>query len=147
MNTAVVSSSAHSATCNDKLTQLGIGYFDGALHADGALPLTLGCAGWHECERYPEPHIEQTYDLFLGRVVRAWADVRCVANAKSLPLDQVPPNSAPPTISVRGILSCPASSCPPRQRWGGSNHPERRRKDAQHGEYHHELDHRACQHA
>ena len=43
--------------------------------ATGA-PLVDGCIAWLECRRLPEPHIEQTYDLFLGEVVAAWADDR-----------------------------------------------------------------------
>ena len=39
-------------------------------------PLVDGCIAWLECRRLPEPHIEQTYDLFLGEVVAAWADDR-----------------------------------------------------------------------
>ena len=37
-------------------------------------PLLEGCLGWLECRLIPEPHIQQTYDLFLGEVVGAWAD-------------------------------------------------------------------------
>jgi flavin reductase (DIM6/NTAB) family NADH-FMN oxidoreductase RutF len=37
-------------------------------------PLVEGCLGWLECRLIPEPHIQQTYDLFLGEVVAAWAD-------------------------------------------------------------------------
>jgi flavin reductase (DIM6/NTAB) family NADH-FMN oxidoreductase RutF len=43
--------------------------------ATGA-PLIEGCVAWLECQRLPEPHIEQTYDLFLGVVLAAWADDR-----------------------------------------------------------------------
>src|SRR5207237_1121038 len=39
-------------------------------------PLVEGCVAWLECRRLPEPHIETTYDLFLGEVVAAWADDR-----------------------------------------------------------------------
>jgi flavin reductase (DIM6/NTAB) family NADH-FMN oxidoreductase RutF len=39
-------------------------------------PLVDGCIAWLECRRLPEPHIEATYDLFLGEVVAAWADDR-----------------------------------------------------------------------
>jgi flavin reductase (DIM6/NTAB) family NADH-FMN oxidoreductase RutF len=41
--------------------------------AHGA-PLIEGCLGWLECRLIPEPHIQQTYDLFLAEVVGAWAD-------------------------------------------------------------------------
>jgi flavin reductase (DIM6/NTAB) family NADH-FMN oxidoreductase RutF len=37
-------------------------------------PLVEGCLGWLECRVIPEPHIQQTYDLFLAEVVAAWAD-------------------------------------------------------------------------
>lgn len=37
-------------------------------------PLIDGCLAWLECRVIPEPHIEQTYDLFLGEVLAAWAD-------------------------------------------------------------------------
>jgi flavin reductase (DIM6/NTAB) family NADH-FMN oxidoreductase RutF len=43
--------------------------------ATGA-PLVADCVAWLECRRLPEPHIEKTYDLFLGEVVAAWADDR-----------------------------------------------------------------------
>lgn len=37
-------------------------------------PLLTGCLGWLECRVIPEPHVQSTYDLFLGEVVAAWAD-------------------------------------------------------------------------
>lgn len=37
-------------------------------------PLIDGCLAWLECRLIPEPHIQQTYDLFLAEVVAAWAD-------------------------------------------------------------------------
>jgi flavin reductase (DIM6/NTAB) family NADH-FMN oxidoreductase RutF len=37
-------------------------------------PLIDGCLAWLECRVIPEPHIEKTYDLFLGEVLAAWAD-------------------------------------------------------------------------
>ncbi len=39
-------------------------------------PLVEGCVAWLACRLLPEPHIQQTYDLFLGEVVGAWADER-----------------------------------------------------------------------
>lgn len=42
--------------------------------AQVAAPLIGGCLAWLECRVIPEPHIERTYDLFLGEVVAAWAD-------------------------------------------------------------------------
>ncbi|MGE1153778.1 flavin reductase family protein [Pseudomonas kitaguniensis] len=39
-------------------------------------PLLEGCVAWLECRVLPEPHNQQTYDLFLGEVLAAYADVR-----------------------------------------------------------------------
>ncbi|WP_194721862.1 flavin reductase family protein [Noviherbaspirillum malthae] len=44
-------------------------------------PLLEGCLGWLECRVIPEPHIQQTYDLFLAEVVAAWADARAFKDA------------------------------------------------------------------
>jgi flavin reductase (DIM6/NTAB) family NADH-FMN oxidoreductase RutF len=41
-----------------------------------AAPLVEGCVAWLECNVIPEPHIQDTYDLFLGEVVAAHADER-----------------------------------------------------------------------
>ncbi len=40
------------------------------------VPLVQHCAAWLICKVIPEPHCQQTYDLFLGEVVAAWADDR-----------------------------------------------------------------------
>ena len=40
------------------------------------VPLIAGCAAWLVCKRIPEPHNEQSYDLFIGEVVAAYADDR-----------------------------------------------------------------------
>jgi flavin reductase (DIM6/NTAB) family NADH-FMN oxidoreductase RutF len=37
-------------------------------------PLVEGCAAWLECKVFPEPHMQERYDLFVGDVVAAWAD-------------------------------------------------------------------------
>jgi len=39
-------------------------------------PLVEGCVAWLECKVIPEPHIQDTYDLFLGEVIAAYADSR-----------------------------------------------------------------------
>lgn len=39
-------------------------------------PLVESCVAWLECKVIPEPHIQDTYDLFLAEVVAAWADDR-----------------------------------------------------------------------
>jgi len=40
------------------------------------LPLVEGCAAWLACRLLPEPHNQETYDLFIGEVMGAWADNR-----------------------------------------------------------------------
>jgi flavin reductase (DIM6/NTAB) family NADH-FMN oxidoreductase RutF len=45
-------------------------------------PLVEGCVAWLECKVIPEPHIQNTYDLFLGEVVAAWADERVFSNGR-----------------------------------------------------------------
>ena len=37
-------------------------------------PIPAGCIGWLECRIIPEPHIQETYDLFLGEIIAAYAD-------------------------------------------------------------------------
>jgi len=62
---------ASSGRDTDKFAAFGIkstpGEYTGA-------PLVDGCLAWLECRLIPEPHIQQAYDLFLGEVVKAWAD-------------------------------------------------------------------------
>jgi len=55
----------------DKFAAFGASYWTG--EQTGA-PLLDGCLAWLECRVLPEPHIQDTYDLFLGQVVAAWAD-------------------------------------------------------------------------
>lgn len=40
------------------------------------LPFVEGCAAWLACRIIPEPHIQNTYDLFIGEVIGAWSDTR-----------------------------------------------------------------------
>jgi flavin reductase (DIM6/NTAB) family NADH-FMN oxidoreductase RutF len=40
------------------------------------LPFVAGCSAWMACKLISEPHNQQTYDLFIGEVVGAWADTR-----------------------------------------------------------------------
>ncbi|KVH32118.1 flavin reductase [Burkholderia cepacia] len=57
----------------DKLREAGVTLFD----VDGHdLPFVAGCSGWLACRLVPEPHNQQTYDLFIGEVVAAWSDTR-----------------------------------------------------------------------
>ncbi|NTZ05678.1 flavin reductase family protein [Burkholderia metallica] len=65
---------SHSLTERpDKLREAGVTLFD----VDGHdLPFVAGCSGWLACRLIPEPHNQQTYDLFIGEVVGAWSDTR-----------------------------------------------------------------------
>lgn len=57
----------------DKLAKHGVTTFT----APGTdIPLVHGCVGWLACRLIPEPHNQQTYDLFIGEVLGAWADNR-----------------------------------------------------------------------
>ncbi|TWB37635.1 flavin reductase family protein [Nitrospirillum pindoramense] len=57
----------------DKLVRHGVELF----RMDGHVPpLVAGCAAWLSCRVVPEPHNQQTYDLFIGEVTAAWADTR-----------------------------------------------------------------------
>lgn len=61
------------ATDRDKLQQSGVELF----RIDGYdLPFVAGCSAWLACRLVPEPHNQQTYDLFIGEVVGAWSDTR-----------------------------------------------------------------------
>jgi flavin reductase (DIM6/NTAB) family NADH-FMN oxidoreductase RutF len=57
----------------DKLAKHGVTTFDAPGHG---IPLVQGCVGWLVCRVIPEPHNQQTYDLFIGDVLAAWADER-----------------------------------------------------------------------
>lgn len=60
-----------------KLAKHGVQLFE----APGfELPLVAGCAAWLVCKLIPEPHNQQTYDLFIAEVVAAWADDRVFRN-------------------------------------------------------------------
>lgn len=39
-----------------------------------------GCAAWLICELIPEPHNQQEHDLFIGKVIAAYADDRVFRN-------------------------------------------------------------------
>ncbi|WP_334189308.1 flavin reductase family protein [Noviherbaspirillum sp.] len=57
----------------DKLEQSGVELF----RMEGSeQPFVAGCSGWLQCKLIPEPHNQQTYDLFIGEVVGAWSDTR-----------------------------------------------------------------------
>ncbi|MNG46449.1 Flavin reductase like domain protein [compost metagenome] len=57
----------------DKLKEFGVNLF---YRGDFLSPLVEGCAAWLICKLIPEPHNQQTHDLFIGEVISAWADDR-----------------------------------------------------------------------
>ena len=61
----------------DKLERAGVQLFE---FPDHGLPFVAGCSAWLACRLIPEPHNQQTYDLFIAEVVGAWADTRVFAN-------------------------------------------------------------------
>ena len=63
----------------DKLKLCGVKLFG----IDGHdLPFVAGCSAWLACKLIPEPHNQQTYDLFIGEVVGAWADTRVFSDGR-----------------------------------------------------------------
>ncbi|MGL4666386.1 MAG: flavin reductase family protein [Saezia sp.] len=58
----------------NKLKLAGVELFD--MGQEYALPFVVGCSAWLACRVIPEPHNQQTYDLFIGEVVAAWSDTR-----------------------------------------------------------------------
>ena len=61
----------------NKLTDCGIELF---YQPDFDVPLVKDCAAWLVCKLISEPHNQQTYDLFIGEVLEAWADERVFRN-------------------------------------------------------------------
>jgi flavin reductase (DIM6/NTAB) family NADH-FMN oxidoreductase RutF len=57
----------------DKFAEYGLEIFS-ATEIDA--PLLKGCVAWLECKLIPEPHNQNTYDLFIAEVVAAHADER-----------------------------------------------------------------------
>jgi flavin reductase (DIM6/NTAB) family NADH-FMN oxidoreductase RutF len=77
---AVGRTSAHELDAKvyeDKFAAYGLQTFIGD---DPELPHVEGCVAWLECKVIREPHIQKTYDLFLGEVTAAWADSRVFSN-------------------------------------------------------------------
>ncbi|WP_035049398.1 flavin reductase family protein, partial [Musicola paradisiaca] len=57
----------------NKLARCGVELF----HLEGVpVPLVAECSAWLWCKLISEPHNQQTYDLFIGEIVGAWADSR-----------------------------------------------------------------------
>jgi flavin reductase (DIM6/NTAB) family NADH-FMN oxidoreductase RutF len=63
----------------DKLKKSGVELFGIGGHD---LPFVAGCSAWLACKLIPEQHNQQTYDLFIGEVVGAWADTRVFSNGR-----------------------------------------------------------------
>jgi len=63
----------------DKFAEYGIATFNA--HEINA-PLVQGCVGWLECKIVPEPHNQNTYDLFIAEVVAAHADERVFSDGR-----------------------------------------------------------------
>lgn len=63
----------------DKFTEYGIETF--AAYAISA-PLVKECVAWLECKIIPEPHNQNTYDLFIAEVVAAHADERVFSGGR-----------------------------------------------------------------
>jgi flavin reductase (DIM6/NTAB) family NADH-FMN oxidoreductase RutF len=73
----VGTSSGRDVKASDKFMQNNIGTFK-AINISA--PLVKGCVAWLECKVISEPHIQDTYDLFLAEVVAAYADDRVFSN-------------------------------------------------------------------
>ncbi|WP_337064665.1 flavin reductase family protein [Rouxiella badensis] len=57
----------------DKLARAGVKLFE---FEGFDLPFVEGCSAWLACLLIPEPHNQQTYDLYIGEIIGAWADSR-----------------------------------------------------------------------
>lgn len=58
---------------SDKFAEYGIETFPAQ---EISAPLVKDCVAWLECKTIPEPHNQNTYDLFIAEVVAAQADQR-----------------------------------------------------------------------
>lgn len=47
-----------------------------------AAPLLSDCVAWLECKIIPEPHNQNTYDLFIAEVVAAYTDERVFSDGR-----------------------------------------------------------------
>lgn len=76
---AVGSSSGRDLKDTDKFVLYGLETFPAK---EIAAPLLTGCVGWLECKVIPEPHNQNTYDLFIAEVVAAYADERVFSDGR-----------------------------------------------------------------
>ncbi len=72
-------SSGRDLPDTDKFTVHNLTTFDAQ---QIATPLLAGCVAWLECNIIPEPHNQNTYDLFIAEVVAAYADERVFSNGR-----------------------------------------------------------------
>lgn len=88
------------ATHPDKFTALQLAHWSAPASVAGTAPpdmpmqtppLVTGCVGWLLCRLIPEPHMQQTHDLFVAEVVAAWADERVFTHGKYRPVADTPP--------------------------------------------------------
>lgn len=63
----------------DKFAEYGIETFAAQ---EISAPLVKGCVAWLECKIIPEPHNQNTYDLFIAEVVAAHADARVFSDGQ-----------------------------------------------------------------
>lgn len=63
-------------TAPDKLERTGVDFFRFPAFTAHDIPFVAGCSAWMACRLIPEPHNQQTYDLFIGEIIAAWADTR-----------------------------------------------------------------------
>ncbi len=76
---AVGSSSGRDFNDTDKFARYGLETFPAK---EIAAPLLTGCVGWLECKVIPEPHNQNTYDLFIVEVLAAYADQRVFSDGR-----------------------------------------------------------------
>ena len=75
----VGTSSGRDLKDTDKFALYGLETFPAK---EVAAPLLTGCVGWLECKVIPEPHNQNTYDLFIAEVVAACADARVFSDGR-----------------------------------------------------------------
>jgi len=75
----VGSSSGRDLKNTDKFAEYGLETFSAKKIA---APLLKGCVAWLECKVIPEPHNQNTYDLFIAEVLAAYADERVFSDGR-----------------------------------------------------------------
>ncbi len=71
--------SGHDLPGTDKFVEYGIEAFAAQ---EISAPLVKDCVAWLECKIIPEPHNQNTYDLFIAEVVAAQADQRVFSDGR-----------------------------------------------------------------